>query len=584
MIEIDNTKCTGCGMCGELCPVGAITFEVNDGFRYPVVLKEKCISCGRCINNCPSLNKTSSDNMNPKVFAAYIKDIEQRVKCTSGGICYALSQHIIETGGYVAGVVWDDDLKDAHYELVNSSEGLDRITQTKYIQPKMNSIYSKIEDLLKAGNKVLYIGTACTNAALKNFLNTEYDNLYSCDFICRGYTSQIYHEKRLSYLEKKYSSKAVSFQYKNKDRGWSNFGSKVCFDNGKVYYINRSDDPYELMCGVDDYNTRPSCYNCKYRVLPRATDITLGDFWGIEKMDNGDTGISVVMISTKKGEELLDNISPNLVMEERTVLNILAMNPSLLKPLKRNEGAETFFSDIEKMDFGRFNAKYGKVFKVKLKKRMRRIMIPLNHILRCNILTYIYYNHICRKVDRKKGCHIYPYKGTRIDLNKKAKLILNGDLYLNFPKHRGSKEETYLKIGAGGSLTISGKSKFAGMNTIEIAADAKMETGSIDCNYGTTIICGNEISIGDHVGIGRNVTIYDNNFHATSLNTNKKCKPLIIEDNVWLCTGVTIAKGIRIEKGAVCSINSTIARNVKAKTMVAGNPAKPIMTNVERYG
>ena len=65
------------------------------------------------------------------------------------------------------------------------------------------------------------------------------------------------------------------------------------------------------------------------------------------------------------------------------------------------------------------------------------------------------------------------------------------------------------------------------------------------------------------------------------MNSSRKTKPLIIEDHVWLCTGVTIAKGIKIEQGAVCSINSTVTRNIKAKNMVSGNPAKVVMSNFE---
>ena len=45
----------------------------------------------------------------------------------------------------------------------------------------------------------------------------EYDNLICCDFICRGYTSQKYHEKRVEFLEKQHSSKIRHIQYKNKD-------------------------------------------------------------------------------------------------------------------------------------------------------------------------------------------------------------------------------------------------------------------------------------------------------------------------------------------------------------------------------
>lgn len=137
------------------------------------------------------------------------------------------------------------------------------------------------------------------------------------------------------------------------------------------------------------------------------------------------------------------------------------------------------------------------------------------------------------------------------------------------------------KDSRGGCFEVNGVCKLAANNTIEINYDAVLKVGKMNSNYGTTIICGNRIEIGNDVGFGRNVMIYDNNFHTTGLNKNVKLKPLIIEDHVWLCTGVTIVKGLKIERDAVCSINSTITRNVKSKNMVAGNPAKVMMTNIE---
>ena len=93
-------------------------------------------------------------------------------------------------------------------------------------------------------------------------------------------------------------------------------------------------------------------------------------------------------------------------------------------------------------------------------------------------------------------------------------------------------------------------------------------------------MCSNKIVIGDGVEMGRNVIIYDSNFHPTQFNKNIKGKPLVIGNHVWLCTGVCIAKGVSIGDGAICGINATVVRNVKERTSVMGNPAKCIMENV----
>ena len=98
----------------------------------------------------------------------------------------ARPKFFLENNGYVAGVAWTDDYKNAKYELIHEYKELYRITQTKYFQPEMSEIFVQIKEKLDKGSKVLFIGTSCSNAGLKSFLNREYNNLYCC---CLLYTS-----------------------------------------------------------------------------------------------------------------------------------------------------------------------------------------------------------------------------------------------------------------------------------------------------------------------------------------------------------------------------------------------------------
>ena len=578
MIEIQNNECMGCESCKMMCPKNAISFNFKFGFKYPLIDSSKCIDCNLCKKVCPAICN-EENNSSYQLYASWIKEDEIRKQSTSGGICYALSKFIIEQGGYVAGVVWDENYRNAKYEVVNTIDGLNAISQTKYFQPNMNNVFSKIQELLDKNQTVLFIGTSCTNSGLRLFLRKNYKNLYCCDFICRGYTSQMYHKKRVDYLEKKFHSKIIKIQYKNKDKGWNNFGTKFWFENGKSVYINRFNDPYELLFTKDDFNTRPSCYNCKFRKLPRNSDITVGDFWAIKNVPEKANylGVSAVIISSTKGQFLFESIKEKLYSEKRDVNELVKGNYALLNQLKRNEGSEQFFEDLNNLSFEDFNKKYLPKRETRMKKYLRFI----RNVFRCNIFVFIYYNFLCNKVSRKRNAFIFPVRGTKIELHKNSKLILNKNLYLNYPKHKFSNEQTYLKILNNGVFQINGVCTFAANNTIEINNDARFSTGKLETNYGTTIVCGNVIECGDDIGIGRNVTIYDNNFHSTGLNKNVKMKPLVIGDHVWICTGVTIAKGVKIDDGAICSINSTITRNVAARTMVSGNPAKEVMINVK---
>ena len=45
---VDAEKCVSCGICRDLCPVGAIVIE-----EFARVETQTCIGCGRCVQDCP---------------------------------------------------------------------------------------------------------------------------------------------------------------------------------------------------------------------------------------------------------------------------------------------------------------------------------------------------------------------------------------------------------------------------------------------------------------------------------------------------------------------------------------------------
>ena len=151
-------------------------------------------------------------------------------------------------------------------------------------------------------------GLPCQMAALRQYLNKEYENLIIVDLICHSVTSPLAFDKYVEYLENKYGSELIKYHPKNKEfGGWHNFAFKGTFANGKTYVEHGTKDFFtEIFVGNDHILCRYSCYACHYKHFPQPSDLTIGDFWGIDKFDpefDSPNGVSKVIINNKKGED-----------------------------------------------------------------------------------------------------------------------------------------------------------------------------------------------------------------------------------------------------------------------------------------
>ena len=141
--SISKEVCTGCKMCGDICPTNAISFQTDfDGCWYPNVDDEKCVKCGLCEKKCPALHiMPSQKEKDPVVYAAWTKDDRIRYNSTSGGIYYELAKSFIEQGGYIAGCAFSEDYKTAKHILGKTEHDLQEIMGSKYFQSDTAGIY-----------------------------------------------------------------------------------------------------------------------------------------------------------------------------------------------------------------------------------------------------------------------------------------------------------------------------------------------------------------------------------------------------------------------------------------------------------
>lgn len=86
------------------------------------------------------------------------------------------------------------------------------------------------------------------------------------------------------------------------------------------------------------------------------------------------------------------------------------------------------------------------------------------------------------------------------------------------------------------------------------------------------------IDIGDDVMIGPNVSLITSG-HPLEPSQRRAfviAKPIVIERNVWIAAGATIIGGVTIGENSVVAAGSVITRDVRANSLVGGNPARII--------
>lgn len=309
-------------------------------------------------------------------YAACAKDDELRLSSSSGAIFSLLAESILCRNGSVYGVAMTHDCKSAEFIRIISREDLAKLRGSKYLQARVGNVYQQVRADLESGMQVLFSGTVCQVNGLKLFLGKDFENLYCVDVICHGTPSPKLWKEYVQFFEEQSNANMVSVNFRCKDDSWYDFGIKRVDSNHVSTYLSKDKDPFLLMF-LRNYCLRPSCYKCVAKNHKRS-DLTLADFWGINRvipgMDDG-KGVSLVIVRTEKGKAFFDCIAERTTYVTVNYEDGVRKNRADYSSTARPHERDHFFEDMSAMSFSDLARKYSVPTPIPIKQKIKKAIV-----------------------------------------------------------------------------------------------------------------------------------------------------------------------------------------------------------------
>ena len=604
--KLPANECCGCSVCHDACPKGAIRMvEDNEGFKHPQIDPELCIHCDLCEKACPVLNAAEAPRAEfetPDCYAANHKSYEVRFRSTSGGVFSALAEQMYREGGYVGGAV-ADTIYSAKQIISNNPLDLAQLRRSKYMQSDAQGYYAEIRRLLKAGEKVLAVGTPCMIAGLNRFLKKDYENLVTVDFVCNNVTSSKLQRFIVDYEERMMGSKVVYRHNKDKEISWHGLTTRYDFQNGKTTYTKGRNGGHGMTSRVYHAHLagRPSCFSCRFKGFPRYADISLGDYWEGEKHHPAlfdDIGTSLVMVNSTKGRAFFDKVKKRFHLEESKKEWVVAGNPSIMQSyaaadidraafFQALDNGEKIEDLVERLAPLPKEPQTGRIGRLRrdigyIRRRILPILKEYTHYRPGLLWQFIRLNFLNKAVHthwRKCG-FIFPTTHCLIEIDKNANVILEGPLRIGRKKQFKSAVETRLLVERGATLHVRGNFGIGYGSDVEVFPGGvfELENGGANCNL--TLICAQHISLRGEVRMGRDVSIRDTNAHIIAIDGYKVTAPVVVENHTWLCSGCSVNPGSKVGVGSIVGGCANLTGRIPAHSLAVGNPAKVVMKDI----
>lgn len=315
----------------------------------------------------------ASGNELTKAYAAKAKDPQTLHESASGGMFTVLSDLFLNNSDAIVGCVINAESKTAMLQLITDKEQRDRARGSKYMQSQTGTVYHDSIRWLRENpdRKLLFTGLGCQAAAFRKITDRMglSDRVLIVDIICHGVPSGKLWKEYISDIENKHKTSLRSVNFRDKRTGWVKSQAIATLADRE---INMKDF---MRVYYDNLIIRPSCYCCPYATVSRNSDITIGDFWNIEKVmpDFADPmGNSLVLIQTEKGQAYFNDISDQIIFCPCDISHCLQTN--LRQPTQRPAMRDTFWWDYTQRGVVYAIEKYGHItFFKRVKRKLKKL-------------------------------------------------------------------------------------------------------------------------------------------------------------------------------------------------------------------
>ena len=236
-----------------------------------------------------------------------------------------------------------------------SEEELAPMRGSKYVQSDASEAIGHALALLDRGAHVLFSGTPCQISGLLSRVPPEHrEQLLTVDFVCHGVPSPGVFASYLEKLQAQRGCRVTAYTFRDKRRGWKDFSAVATFEDGTEHAGTQRDEPF-LYGFLQNLYLRPSCETCDaMRGACHPSDITLADLWGAQEVcpeRDDDTGLSLVLVNTRRGRQALDDCAGELEVFPVDASGLTRHNPSLQRPVAAHRNRARFFREYRESGF-----------------------------------------------------------------------------------------------------------------------------------------------------------------------------------------------------------------------------------------